>query len=105
MVGVNVVDSDDFINGHEVTLSAKEEVLLAAGAVGFAFILLLSGIGPAQHLREAGVGVRIDLPVGKNLQDHIVYQLALPVHIFIQQVVILPEVWQNHCRHSCSILF
>jgi choline dehydrogenase len=47
-------------------------VLLAAGAINSPHLLLLSGIGPADELRAAGVAVVHDLPgVGKNLQDHI----------------------------------
>ena len=48
------------------------EVLLAAGAINSPHLLLLSGIGPAEELRSAGVAVSHDLPgVGKNLQDHL----------------------------------
>ena len=51
---------------------AAREVLLAAGAFGSPHLLMLSGIGPADHLRAAGVPVRHDLPgVGENLQDHL----------------------------------
>lgn len=47
------------------------EVVLAAGTIGSAKILLLSGIGPAGHLREVGVPVLVDLPgVGSDLVDH-----------------------------------
>jgi choline dehydrogenase len=57
--------------GGEQTVRAEREVLLCAGAIGSPQILLLSGIGPADHLREVGVQVRHDLPgVGQNLQDH-----------------------------------
>jgi choline dehydrogenase-like flavoprotein len=46
------------------------EVVLAAGTVGSAQ-LLLSGIGPSAHLREHGIPVVVDLPgVGENLHDH-----------------------------------
>ncbi len=46
-------------------------MLLAAGAIGSPQLLMLSGIGPAEHLREVGLDVRHDLPgVGENLQDH-----------------------------------
>ncbi|MBI5105423.1 MAG: GMC family oxidoreductase N-terminal domain-containing protein [Solirubrobacterales bacterium] len=56
--------------GVEV-LRAGREVILAAGAIGSPQLLLLSGIGPAAELEEAGVVARHDLPgVGRNLQDH-----------------------------------
>lgn len=51
---------------------ARREVILAAGAIGSPRLLMLSGIGPADHLRKVGVTVTHDLPgVGENLQDHI----------------------------------
>ena len=47
------------------------EVLLAAGALVSPQLLMLSGIGPAEHLRGFGIAVAADLPgVGENLQDH-----------------------------------
>jgi choline dehydrogenase-like flavoprotein len=50
---------------------AEREVVLSAGAIGSPQLLLLSGVGPAEELRAAGVEVRHDLPgVGRNLQDH-----------------------------------
>src|SRR4051794_10211438 len=53
------------------TAVAAREVIRSAGAFGSPHLLLLSGIGPAEHLREVGVPVRHDLPgVGRNLQDH-----------------------------------
>lgn len=52
---------------------ARAEVLLCGGAVNTPQILMHSGIGPADHLREIGIEVRVDLPgVGKNLQDHLI---------------------------------
>ncbi len=57
-------------SGVEV-VRAQREVLLSAGAIGSPQLLLLSGIGPAEELKRAGVQVRHDLPgVGRNLQDH-----------------------------------
>jgi 4-pyridoxate dehydrogenase len=47
------------------------EVILASGTFNSPQLLMLSGIGPAAHLREVGIACIADLPVGKNLQDHI----------------------------------
>jgi choline dehydrogenase len=59
-------------DGKSATAHARREVLLAAGAINSPQLLLLSGIGPADELRTAGIAVAHDLPgVGKNLQDHI----------------------------------
>ena len=60
------------IEGEIHTLNARKEVILSGGAINSPQTLLLSGIGPANELREAGVSVEHDLPgVGKNLQDHL----------------------------------
>ncbi len=48
------------------------EVILAAGTINTPQLLMLSGLGPADHLREHGIAVLADLPdVGSNLQDHL----------------------------------
>src|SRR5699024_1761164 len=53
------------------TLTATREVIVSAGAIDTPKLLMLSGIGPADHLKEVGVEVRVDSPgVGSNLQDH-----------------------------------
>ena len=50
-------------------------MLLAGGAVNSPQLLMLSGIGPAAHLRDLGIDVLADLPAGENLQDHPVVPL------------------------------
>lgn len=51
-------------------VKAKKEVLLCAGSLNSPQLLMLSGVGPGDHLRKFGIGVIEDLPVGYNLQDH-----------------------------------
>jgi choline dehydrogenase len=57
--------------GQDHCLEAAREIVLSGGAYNTPQLLLLSGIGPADELRELGVNVVHDLPgVGRNLQDH-----------------------------------
>lgn len=59
-------------NGKIEDIACSREVILSAGAFGSPTILLRSGVGPADHLRETGIEVVVDLPgVGQNLQDHL----------------------------------
>jgi choline dehydrogenase len=58
-------------DGQEHTARAEREVLLSGGAVNSPQLLLMSGIGPAEHLREHDIDVVVSLPgVGENLHDH-----------------------------------
>ncbi len=66
--GVDVVDG---AFGRTITLNAAREVVVSAGAIDSPKLLMLSGIGPAEHLKEVGVEVLVDAPgVGEHLQDH-----------------------------------
>ncbi|HHR6029042.1 TPA: GMC family oxidoreductase [Providencia alcalifaciens] len=58
-------------NGHEVEAFAREEVLVCSGAMGSAKLLMLSGIGPEEHLSALGIKTVANLPVGKNFHDHL----------------------------------
>ncbi|XP_068155539.1 glucose dehydrogenase [FAD, quinone] [Drosophila tropicalis] len=71
------VESVTFVHreGKEYTVKAKKEVIVSAGAIGTPQILILSGIGPADHLKNLGIPVKANLPVGRNLKDH----ASLPV--------------------------
>lgn len=65
-VGVSYVK-----DGASVFARATSEVLVTSGAIGSPKLMMMSGIGPAAHLRSVGVDVVHDLPgVGSNLQDH-----------------------------------
>ncbi len=70
--GVVVRDKD----GTTRTVRAAKEVVLSAGFVGSAQLLMLSGVGHAQHLRDQGIDVVSDLPVGDNLHDHMFHALT-----------------------------
>ncbi|MGD9916735.1 MAG: GMC family oxidoreductase [Paenirhodobacter sp.] len=60
--------------GQSLRLEARHEVILCAGAFGSPQLLMLSGIGPAAHLRDHGITPVIDLSgVGENLHDHLDY--------------------------------
>jgi len=50
---------------------AEREVILCCGTFNSPQLLMLSGIGPAAHLRAMGINPLVDLPVGNNLQDHL----------------------------------
>jgi choline dehydrogenase len=60
------------IKGEEVSVEARREVILCAGAIASPQLLMVSGIGPGAHLAEHSIPVRHELPgVGQNLQDHL----------------------------------
>ncbi|XP_017798011.1 PREDICTED: glucose dehydrogenase [FAD, quinone]-like [Habropoda laboriosa] len=67
--GVRVTLKD----GRSIDIKATKEVILSAGSIASPQLLMLSGIGPRQHLEEMGIPVLADLPVGKNLQDHVIW--------------------------------
>lgn len=57
---------------RETTIRASREIILTSGAIGSPQLLMLSGIGPADHLRGLGIKTAVDLPgVGENLHDHL----------------------------------
>ncbi|MFD4942380.1 GMC family oxidoreductase [Streptomyces sp. NPDC058239] len=66
--GVSYLDPDLV---HSRSVAARREVVVSCGAIDTPKLLMLSGIGPAGHLREVGVDIVLDAPgVGENLQDH-----------------------------------
>jgi len=58
-------------DGTEQTIRAVRETILAAGVTNSPQLLMLSGIGPAGHLKDMGITPLCDLPVGEGLQDHV----------------------------------
>lgn len=64
-------------DGKLFDVRARKEVILSAGAFGSPQLLMLSGVGPKDHLHEKAIPLVCDLPgVGENLQDHIDYVYA-----------------------------
>jgi choline dehydrogenase len=71
LAGLRAVGVHYLQRGVAETARAESEVILACGAVGSPQLLMLSGIGPADHLRSHDIAVMADLPgVGANLSDH-----------------------------------
>jgi choline dehydrogenase len=69
--GTRAVGVDYLHDGQQHTVRAEREVVLSGGAVNSPQLLMLSGIGPAEHLAEQGIDVVAALPgVGANLHDH-----------------------------------
>lgn len=81
--GTRAIGIEGLREGQPITVKARNEVILSAGAIGSPQILMLSGIGPADQLGEHGIGVvRACEGVGRNLQDHLqarpVYKCSVP---------------------------
>ncbi|XP_067014940.2 glucose dehydrogenase [FAD, quinone] [Anabrus simplex] len=80
-------------DGFTEKVLARKEVILSAGAVNSPQLLMLSGVGPAQHLRDHSIPVIQDSPgVGQNLMDHIAigglaFLVDHPVSIIIDRVM------------------
>jgi choline dehydrogenase len=67
-------------DGHEHVVGARREVILCAGALQSPAVLMRSGIGPAAHLGEHGIPVKLDVPeVGRNLQEHASFHTTFQV--------------------------
>lgn len=80
-IGVEFICDD----GTTQTVKARREVILSAGSYQSPQLLMLSGIGPGEQLKQLGIPVKVDLPVGENLMDHvftmgIVFMVSKPIY-------------------------
>ncbi|KAI5997355.1 alcohol oxidase [Pisolithus marmoratus] len=68
--------------GASVQVRVRREAVVCAGTFGSPQILMLSGIGPSEHLNDMGIPVLQELPVGENLQDHfgVFTKYLVPLH-------------------------
>lgn len=81
----------------EGTIRADVEVIMSSGAIGSPRLLMLSGIGPADHLRGLGLPVVYDQPgVGSNLQDH--------VDLFVIAECTGPHTYDRYAKPHLSVL-
>lgn len=89
------VQFDRFSLTHVVY--ARNEIIISAGSINTPQLLMLSGIGPAEHLASLGIPLLADLPVGDNLQDHIYpggihFTIDAKVSLIQRRVVTLPNI-------------
>jgi len=80
-------------NGVVEHAAATRETILSAGAIGSPQILQLSGVGPADLLKQHGIPLVADLPVGENLQDHLQLRLAFRVKNALTLNTLLDSWW------------
>jgi choline dehydrogenase len=74
--GGRAVGAEVLQNDRLATVYAEKEVVLCAGAVNTAQLLMLSGVGPAEHLSRHEIPVELDVAeVGKNFQNHVAYAM------------------------------
>ena len=116
-VGVEVVDApraykadaahrSSVQSASRVTVTAKKEVILCGGAINSPQLLMLSGIGPKDHLNQHGIAVIKDLPgVGQHLQDHVEVGLVfhmknLPDKLWRWQSTFLAEAGPQYAANA-----
>ena len=71
MRGTRAIGVEFVHQGTSQNAAAAREVILCGGVFNSPQLLMLSGIGPASHLRDMGIAPLVDLPVGQNLRDHL----------------------------------
>ena len=83
-------------DGRKYFVKARKEVIVSAGAINSPQILMLSGIGPREHLNEMGIEIKRDLPVGQNLQDHMVLLMLSKINSSISITrTVAGSVWSR----------
>ncbi|GBM94467.1 Glucose dehydrogenase [FAD, quinone] [Araneus ventricosus] len=86
------------LNGASLKVIARKEVILSAGTINSAKLLMLSGIGPKEELQKHKIPVVADLPVGRNLQDHfgsmLNFELSDKIEPFSQKIRKEANIWE-----------
>ncbi|XP_076472845.1 glucose dehydrogenase [FAD, quinone]-like isoform X3 [Babylonia areolata] len=101
-----VLLKDGRAQGVEVTrkdkveeVKVRKEVILSAGAIGSPHLLMLSGIGPREHLQDLGIPVQADLPVGDNLQDHLIVYYAIRINSSVDISPVKLSSWTEFFKY------
>ncbi|KAL7038562.1 hypothetical protein ACKWTF_009606 [Chironomus riparius] len=89
-------------NRKRYFIKAKKEVILSAGTIGSAQLLLLSGVGPKEDLQKLNIPVLSDLKVGYNLQDHVSLS---PLTFLVNQPVTVLESNMRRPKFVLEYLF
>lgn len=85
-------------DGSQHTIHAGRETIVSAGVTNTPQLLMLSGIGPVQHLQEMGIEPVLDLPVGDNLQDHVLARTGY----HSRNILTLNGVMSNPIRQAAA---
>jgi len=86
--------------GRKHFIKARKEVIVSAGAVNSPQLLMLSGIGPKKHLEEMKIPVKADLPVGENLQDHLLIHMISPISEDIGITMDKANSWTTYLQYT-----
>jgi choline dehydrogenase len=101
--GRRVVGVAGMRGARDCEFAARREVILSAGSIGSPQLMMLSGVGPGEHLASLGIEVRHDVAaVGQNLRDHLCYD-----HIYRSRLPSLNDVlrpWTGRIRVGLQYL-
>ncbi|KAL5010862.1 hypothetical protein ScPMuIL_013167 [Solemya velum] len=86
--GKKAVGVEFIRNGRKLGINVNQEVIISGGSVDSPKLLMLSGIGPRNHLESLGIPVIANLPVGQNLQDHLKLMMT---HCINQSISVTTE--------------
>lgn len=91
-------------NGEVYEAKCKKEVIISCGTINSPQLLMLSGIGPKEHLEELEIKVKVDLPVGDHLEDHMFIPTWLKVNQNTSKSVspeqIVDQIYQMFLHHD-----
>ncbi|CAC5373489.1 unnamed protein product [Mytilus coruscus] len=86
-------------NGQHMTLLARKEVILSASAVNSPQLLMLSGIGPREHLEEHKIEIQADLPAGEKMEDHLIFFMKYNTKEDLNVSVKSTQSWWNMLQY------